>query len=166
MAPSLTENERRHPGAGSRAVSSEITYFVSYACPSCRTHLEARHTGWDGWLRCPVCKWPSLPPEVMLDRREARRRAALLQNNDDDVLVISELPESALEPSSRPSADVGRSAHSSPARLILIIGFAFSLFLVLSAYLDDRWGNLVIFAILAIGFFFLLVRAPRNRASS
>jgi hypothetical protein len=151
---------------GSRAVSSEITYFVSYACPSCRTQLETRFTGWDGWLRCPVCKWPALPPDVMVDRREARRRAALLQNNNDDILVISELPEGALEPSPLPSTDVGRSSHSSPARLILIIGFAFSLFLVLAAYLDDRWGNMVIFAILAIGFFFLLVRAPRSRASS
>ena len=146
-------------------MSSEITYFVSYACPSCRTQLETRPTGWDGWLRCPVCNWPSLPPEVMVDRRETRRRAALLQNNDDDILVISELPASAFEPSSSPSADVGRSSHSSPARLILVIGLAFSLFLVLAAYLDDRWGNMVIFAILAIVFFFLLVRVPRNRAS-
>lgn len=146
-------------------MSSEITYFVSYACPSCRTQLVTRSTGWDGWLRCPVCKWPSLPPEIMVDRRESRRRVDL-QNGDDDILVIADSPEGAHDPGSRPSAGVGPSSHSSPARLIIATGFAFSLFLVLWAYLEERMGNVVIFAILAIGFFFALVRAPRNRASS
>jgi hypothetical protein len=150
---------------GSQAVGSEITYFVSYACPSCRTQLETRSTGWDGWLRCPVCKWPSLPPEVMVNRGESRRRVGL-QNVEDDVLVIAESPEGARDPGSRPSAGFGRSSHSSPARLIITTGFAFSLFLVLVAYLEERMGNVVIFTILAIGFFFMLVRAPRNRASS
>jgi hypothetical protein len=146
-------------------MSSEITYYVSYACPSCRTQLEARSTGWDGWLRCPVCKWPSLPPEIMVDRRETRRRA-VQPNVDDDILVIPGSLEGALEPDSRPSASVGRSSHTSPARLIFTTGFAFSLFLVLVAFLEERMGNVAIFAILASGFFLMLMRAPRNRVSS
>jgi hypothetical protein len=146
-------------------MSSEITYFVSYACPSCRSQLEAHFTAWDGWLRCPVCKWPSLPPEIMVDRRETRRRA-VQQNVDDDILVIPGSLEDALEPNSRPSAGVGRSSHTSPARLIFTTGFAFSLFLVLVAFLEQNMGNMAIFVILASGFLFMLVRAPRNRASS
>jgi len=101
----------------------------------------------------------------MVDRRETRRRAAK-QNVDDDILVIPGSPEGALEPDSRPSASVGRSSYTSPARLIFTTGFAFSLFLVLVAFLEERMGNVAIFAILASGFFLMLTRAPRNRVSS
>jgi hypothetical protein len=146
-------------------MSSEISYFVSYACPNCRTQLEAPSTGWDGWLRCPVCKWPSLPPEVMVDHRETRRRTAQ-PNANDTILTIPALPEGALEPDSLATDSDGRSSHSTPARLIFTTGFALSLFLVLVAYLDERMGRMAIFGILSIGFFFLLVRSPRNRMGS
>jgi hypothetical protein len=101
----------------------------------------------------------------MVARRDTRRRAAQ-QDVDDDILVIPGSPEGVLEPGSRPLAGVGRSSHTSPGRLIVITGFAFALFLVLVAYLEQRVGNMVIFAILAGVFFWMLVRAPRNRESS
>jgi hypothetical protein len=146
-------------------MSSEISYFVSYACPNCRRHLEARSTGWDGWLRCPVCKWPSLPPEVMIKRLETRGQI-IQQDVNDDVLFIPGSPRGAVEPGSSAMVGVGRSSHTTPARLIFTTGFALSLFLVLVAFLDDRMGRVVIFGILAVGFFLLLVRSPRNRMDS
>jgi hypothetical protein len=101
----------------------------------------------------------------MVKRRETRQRAAQ-PNVDDDIVVIPGPLEGALEPNSPSSAGAGRSAHTSPARLIFTTGFAFSLFLVLVAFLEDRLGNVVIFAILASGFLLMLVRVPRNRPSS
>jgi hypothetical protein len=146
-------------------MSSEISYFVSYACPNCRTRLEAPSTGWDGWLRCPVCKWPSLPPEIMVDHLETRRRTTR-PNVKDAILVIPASLEGALELDSLATDSAGRSSHTTPARLIFTTGFALSLFLVLVAYLDEKMGRMTIFGILSIGFFFLLVRSPRNRMGS
>jgi hypothetical protein len=146
-------------------MTPEIRYLVSYACPNCRRLLEARSTGWDGWLRCPVCNCPSLPPEIMLDGGEARRRAAAQQAFDDSVLIIAESPETPFERDSSATVDLGRPSHTTPARLIFTTGLALSLFLVLVAYLDDRMGRMAVFGLLSIGFFMLLVRSPRTRVA-
>ncbi len=143
---------------------SGISYFVSYACSNCRTQLEARPTGWDGWLRCPACNWPSLPPEIMVHHRKTDRPAIRRnQDGDDDIVIISASEADIPRPDSRPIDGDGRSSHTTPARLIISTGFALSLFFVLVAYLDDKMGRMAIFAMLAIGCFFLLVRTPRNR---
>ncbi len=51
----------------------------------------------DGWLRCPICKWPALPPEIMVDRRETRRRT-VQQGVNNAILVIPASLEGAREP--------------------------------------------------------------------
>jgi hypothetical protein len=170
-------------------MSSGISYFVSYACPNCRRQLEARSTGYNGWLRCPICKWPALPPEIMVERRETRRRT-VQQGVNNAILVIPASLEGAQEPDALETNTVGppshttparlifttlgadppsradEGSHTTPARLIFTTGFALSLFLVLVAYLDDRMGRMAVFAFLSVGFFWLLARSPRNRAAS
>jgi hypothetical protein len=37
--------------------------IVAYLCPHCQAPLEARSDQTYGWLRCPCCHRPGLPPE-------------------------------------------------------------------------------------------------------
>ena len=55
-------------------MDADIAYFVTYPCPDCRLELEAEHDGWQGWLRCPACGTPSLPPEILLGHPATMRR--------------------------------------------------------------------------------------------
>jgi hypothetical protein len=146
-------------------MSSDISFFVSYACPNCRRQLEARSTGYNGWLRCPICKWPALPPEIMVERRETRRRT-VQKGVNNAILVIPASLEGAHEPDALETNTVGPASYTTPARLIFTTGFALSLFLVLVAYLDDKMGRMAVFAFLSVGFFWLLARSPRNRTAS
>ncbi|MDR3620049.1 MAG: hypothetical protein P4L85_11920 [Paludisphaera borealis] len=44
------------------------THRASYDCPHCREPLEARAGPWRGWLLCPRCGRPGMPPEPSKDR--------------------------------------------------------------------------------------------------
>ena len=143
--------------------SSEITYFVTYPCPGCQTELEARHGGWQGWLRCPVCGVPALPPEFLLGHPQTRRRVQG-PPEDDDVIVIDSAAESSdgLDP-----APIRVSSPVSAPRLIFLTGLILSLFLLLVFYMEQNQQATAIFGFLAIAFFFLLLRTPpsaRRRA--
>ena len=63
-------------------VEPEITFIVTYRCPSCHAALEARTGEAHTWLRCPECGRASLPPEHMRTIPRVRPLP------DEDILVI------------------------------------------------------------------------------
>jgi hypothetical protein len=146
-------------------MSSEISYFVSYACPGCRRQLEARSTIWTGWVRCPICKCPALPPEITWNLHEGGRWASD-DSVDEGTLIAPGSAAGALDTDSSVIDRPARSSHTTPARLIFTTGLALSIFLVLVAFLDEKMGRMAIFGFLAFGFLWLLVRTPRNQATS
>ena len=138
--------------------SSEITYFVSYPCPGCKTELEARHGGWQGWLRCPVCGVPALPPEFLLGHPQTRRRVEG-SPEDPGVLVLDPAAEtsSVLDP-----GPVTVSSPLSALRLFFLTGLILSLFLLLVFYTEQNKQATAIFGFLSIAFLFLLLRIPTS----
>jgi hypothetical protein len=142
--------------------SSEITYFVTYLCPGCATELEARHGGWQGWLRCPVCGVPALPPEFLLGHPQTWRRVEGA-HQEHDIMVIDAAAEA---PGMLAPAPRSASAPVSALRLIFLTGLILSLFLLLVFYMEQNKQTTAIFGFLSIIFFFLLLRTPAVRRRS
>jgi hypothetical protein len=46
----------------------EPTRRAVYSCPHCREELRARPGPWRGWLLCPRCGRPGLPPDLVVKR--------------------------------------------------------------------------------------------------
>jgi hypothetical protein len=145
-------------------VSADIVFVDSYLCPQCRAELEAGPHGWRGWLRCPACGCPSLPPQPVMLRIGPRPKARpsrppeVLFISESGSQIIQELPE-----------DQSRavSTHFSPARLVLTTGLALCLFMAFVAFLDNRTINTAIFGFLSIVFFVMLLRtSPRRHTSA
>src|SRR5262245_3704802 len=116
-------------------MESEITYFASYSCPHCKAELEARQGGWSGWLRCPSCGVPSLPPELMFARPQIRHWTQDPNNEDGEIMVIAAPPEGSAAPD---RASLAGSSPISALRLIFLTGFILSLFLLLIAFVDQQ----------------------------
>jgi hypothetical protein len=148
-------------------VSDEIVFIDSYLCPHCRTELEAGPHRWLGWLRCPTCGRPSLPPGP-LPYPYARRPAAR-PSRPSGVLFISESGSRTIstDPESGTEVETGAPSRFSPARLVITTGLALCLFMALVAYLDRNTVNMAIFGFLSLVFFVMLLRtSPRGRAST
>jgi hypothetical protein len=147
-------------------VDADIAYLVTYPCPQCRLELQAQHGGWQGWLRCPACGTPSLPPEILLGHPATLRRVRELAGADDEILVIG---DDAAADDSRPSAAalIGEppSALVSSLRLLFLTGLAISLFILLISFLDDNQIVTGTSSVLALIFFLLLLRLPGRRRS-
>jgi hypothetical protein len=142
-------------------VDSENAGLVTYCCPRCQTELDARQPGWNGWLRCPVCGMPSLPPELEPEPPSFRRDATVnAPNPDGDVTVASDEAERSKAVDQTPF--LRQSAHTSPLRLVLITGLTLSLFLLLIAYVDQNRQTTAIFGFLSIAFFLALLCTPRK----
>jgi hypothetical protein len=148
-------------------VSAEIVFIDSYLCPHCRTELESGPYRWLGWLRCPVCGRPSLPPGS-LPYTYARKLTAR-PSNPSELLFISESGGRTIvtDPESGAELETTAPRMFSPARLVIITGLALCLFMGLVAYLDRNTINMAIFGFLSIFFFVLLLRtSPRRRVST
>jgi len=137
--------------------------IVSYSCPHCRVQLDTRSDGWEGWLRCPVCGRPSLPPEPVGWRDDGQRPA--VSSKDKATPVTADLADGPLILDGPRPAITLRASHTSPARLIFTTGFVLSLVLALLAFLDLKHRTTAIFGFLAITFFLMLLRTPRNRVA-
>jgi hypothetical protein len=145
-------------------VGSDIAYFVTYPCPNCRLELESEHGGWEGWVRCPACGTPALPPEIMLGHPNTQRRVREMGGDDGAVVVIgADSPEDAA--SQDPSALIATPTSTlvSVLRMIFLTGLVMSLFLLLIAYLDQNQRAAGIFGSLSVIFFLLLLRMPGRR---
>jgi hypothetical protein len=145
-------------------MAASIMQSANYFCPHCHLPLEAKPGSWQGWLLCPRCGLPSLPPEPLQRSPRKRRRPA----KQKAVGAVSAAPgpsrpeKTATVTAPRaPGAD--RAASSSASRLIVSTGLVVSLCLLLVGYLDRSSQNSAIFGFLTIVFFLLLLRLPRNR---
>jgi hypothetical protein len=146
---------------------SVATLFIdgsSYSCPHCRNLLEVPSTRWRGWLLCPNCGLPCLPPERLTllrpTKRAVTRRAEVPQYLVPEQARSLEVPSPMVKPSV-PRA--GQSTSSSAPRLIVPTGLFVSAFLLLVAYLDRSSHSMAIFGTLTVIFFILLLRIRRRR---
>jgi hypothetical protein len=142
----------------SLAVDSDIVYLVTYSCPRCHLELEAEHGGWLGWLLCPECATPALPPEALLGHPSTRRRIREMAVDDAILVIGPDGPENTTASDS--SALIGKPTSSliSAVRLVFLTGLVMSLFLLLIAYLDENQLAAGIFGALALVFFLLTLR--------
>lgn len=145
-------------------MAAPIMQSANYPCPNCHLPLEAKPGSWQGWLLCPRCGQPSLPPErVMssprLHRRPAKQRAVGAVSTPGQTRAAE--GAAAVTPPRARRTD--RAASSSASRLIVSTGLIVSLCLLLVGYLDRSSQNSAIFGFLTIFFFLLLLRLPRNR---
>ncbi len=137
---------------------------ASYACPHCRHLLEIPNTPWRGWLLCPECGLPGLPPERLTFLQPGKRTAARQPEVPQDL--VAEAPGTSKESATMIKPSVPRSEHlasSSAPRLIVPTGFLVSAFLLLVAYLDRSSHSMAIFGSLTVIFFILFLRIQRRR---
>src|SRR5262245_18571058 len=95
----------------------------SYRCPHCRALLVLGEIRWRGWVRCPECGQPGLPPERVMLRAALRRQP---QEIPRDKLK----PAYQLEPMGglaspafpAPASPTPRNAPSSASRVIASTG--------------------------------------------
>jgi hypothetical protein len=132
---------RRLPGEPTRSaavVDSDITFIVTYRCPTCQAALEARTSEAHTWLRCPKCGRASLPPEYV--RTPPPRRHA----PGEDILVIG--PDAV-----DPRRAVSESAHSgSGRRIAMAVGMLISVGMLIVSFLDGNPTNVGIFGVTTI----------------
>lgn len=145
-------------------MDADIAYFVTYPCPQCHLELEAEHGGWRGWLRCPACGTPSLPPEILLGHPTTMRRVRGLLADGAALKMPAETPDEVRIPDAPIVISTPPSPLVGALRLVFLTGLVMSLFILLIAYLEDNQNAAGIFGGLAIVFFLLLLRLPgRNR---
>jgi hypothetical protein len=148
----------------SLAVDADIAYFVTYPCPRCKVELESEHGDWQGWLRCPACGLPSLPPEFLLGHPAVRRRVRETGGGEAPIVIVADdAPDGA--PASAPSSVIAEppSTLANTLRLVFISGLVTSLFLLLIAFIDENHRAGYIFGALSVVFFLLLLRMPARR---
>ncbi len=143
-------------------MESHVTYFVSYSCPRCKAELESQHGTWQGWLRCPTCGFPSLPPELLFGHPMTRRR--VLGRDEDEAIPTEDMPLAPGALDRSPTIVPAPSAPFGVMRMIFLGGLVVSLFLLLIFYLDENPQFTGVFGATAIIFFVLLVRAPSRRS--
>ena len=145
-------------------VATRFSDDDNYVCPGCQALLAVPEKPWRGWLCCPKCGLPSLPPH-RLDVSRSRRRC---REREAQALQAKMPDEGGSSRGSAPSAPtsvsrVGKSNSWSSTRLIISTGLFVSAFLLLVAYLDRKPHNLAIFGGLTVIFFILNLRMLRQR---
>jgi hypothetical protein len=144
-------------------VDADIAYFVTYPCPRCQVELESEHGGWQGWLKCPVCDTPALPPEFLLGHPAVRRRVRAAALERGVIVIGDETPDGATPAATSPAAEAAPSTLVNTLRLVFITGLVTSLFLLLIAFVDQNTRASYIFGALSAVFFLLLLRTPVRR---
>jgi hypothetical protein len=152
-------------------METETASSLFYPCPHCRAMIVMGQDRWRGWVRCPECGRPGLPPDHALRPRASRRRI-----EDPPAPRTEELAAPHPRPSPHPDGLAGpiapvpvrvtpavpRHSPSSASRVIVSTGFIVSIFLLLVAYLDRSSQSSAIFGCLTLLFFLLLLRVPRR----
>ena len=144
-------------------MNQDIAGIRAYACPHCHRLLEAGDEGWLGWLLCPGCGQPGLPPARLRRPRPLRSR---LPAEGRDNLPPGPTPEAPAFTNGPAvlAPPLGRSpAASGAGRLIVRTGLVVSLVLLFFAYLERSTPNLAVFGFLTVVFFVLLLWLPRPR---
>ena len=137
----------------------EATMSPSYSCHHCHTLLRAGEDPWGGWLRCPECDRPGLPPHRVRVLKTARHPATPLPPPGQESLKKSDglldEPAALIRPAG--FAPTPTPVSTAP-RLIVSTGLFVSLFLLLNAYLDRSVQSMSLFATLAVVFLVILLR--------
>lgn len=145
-------------------VSTHLITGSSYSCPQCRILLEVPNTSWRGWLLCPDCGLPCLPPEQLTPiqpiKRSVARQPEVPQNLVPEQAGALNEPAPMVKPSV-PRA--GQVTSSNTPRLIIPTGLFVSAFLLLVAYLDRSSHSMAIFGTLTVIFFILFLRISHRR---
>ncbi len=146
-------------------MGARVVHFVEYSCPKCRAELEAEEGRWQGWVRCPACDAPALPPEILLGHPSARRRVigAVGVEYVPDLFTEDTDAEESAEPD--PVIEPPHWTSGETLRTVFLAGLLMSLFLLLFAYSDGHWSLVGIFGALAFVFFLLLWLRPSRRQS-
>jgi hypothetical protein len=144
-------------------VDAEIAYFVTYPCPRCHLELESEHGGWQGWLKCPACGSPALPPEFLLGHPAVRRRVREAVGDPGVIVIGDEASNGPPAAAAAPLIDEAPSTLVNTLRLVFITGLVTSLFLLLIAFVDQNTRATYIFGALSVVFFVLMLRMPARR---
>lgn len=132
-----------------------------YACPHCHRALELAETRWRGWVLCPECGLPGLPPARLRPSRPAEVPAPSAAEPE-----ASSPPTTDESPGARAAelalSDPRPATASSAAALILRTGLAVSLLLLLFAYLERSVLNAIIFGALTGLFAIILLWRSRG----
>lgn len=146
------------------SVAKHLIDDSSYSCPHCQVLLEVPSTPWRGWLLCPDCGRPCLPPErlsLLQSRRQSVARQPQIPHDPVPEHAGSRKEPALMVKSWVPRA--GQVTSSSALRLIIPTGLFVSAFLLLVAYLDRSSHSMAIFGTLTVVFFMLLLRIRRRR---
>src|SRR5271165_2409941 len=100
---------------------SVVTHLIdgsSYVCPHCQALLEVPDRPWRGWVICPGCRLPSLPPERLIARQSKMQTPARQPEGPKDTVL--EQSGSLNEPVQlvKLAPRVSQSSSSGSARLI------------------------------------------------
>ena len=148
-------------------MDSDVSYVANYRCPRCGLGLEIELGGWHGWMRCPSCDTPSLPPEILLGHPDTLRRLTAASNGEAPFGDTNPMPPAHPD---RPAAvdliDEPLSSTISTLRLLFLTGLVISLFILLVSFLDDNQIVTASSAIAALVFFLLMLRLPGRRKRS
>src|SRR5208337_3245439 len=137
---------------------------VSYSCPHCQVLLEVPDKPWRGWVLCPDCGLPCLPPERLTLPHSRKRSVARQPQVPQDLVPEQTGARKEPAPMVKPSVPRARQSTSSSAtRLIVSTGLFVSAILLRVAYLDRSSHSLAIFGTLTVIFLILLLRMPRRR---
>ena len=149
---------------GRWSVATHLIVGVSYSCPHCQVLLEVPDKPWRGWVLCPDCGLPCLPPERLTLPHSRKRSVARQPQVPQDLVPEQTGPRKEPAPMVKPSVPRARQSTSSSAtRLIVSTGLFVSAILLLVAYLDRSSHSLAIFGTLTVIFLILLLRMPRRR---
>src|SRR4051794_13041437 len=123
-------------------MTAPIMQSANYPCPKCQLPLEPKPGSWQGWLLCPRCGQPGLPPERVMsspppDRRPPQQKAVGAVSAPGPGRA--EEKNAAVMAPGAPRTD--RPASSSASRLIVSTGLIVSLCLLLVGYLDRSSQN-------------------------
>ena len=127
---------------------------VRYACPHCRAGLEWRVGLWRGWVSCPACGRPGLPPAPRLVMPDvvAPTREVGAGLRAEQWIASGDVPDASWPMWSRGQAPIQPRVKSESKALpsALAVGLAISLFLLLIGYLDQSTNLAGVAALVAL----------------
>ncbi|MGO9599500.1 MAG: hypothetical protein ACLP7Q_16045 [Isosphaeraceae bacterium] len=159
-------------------MATESSWQLAYPCPHCQIMLEPPEDLWQGWVRCPRCGQPGLPPKGLQHALVSKHtigsvdRAASGTEGRSPVAIASApviAPGAGSRPEEpswtpRPAGDGLRSRSSSSAWLLIAgTGLVVSAFLLLVAWLDRSLYSSVVFGSLTAIFLVALLSLPRKQ---
>lgn len=143
----------------------EFSVNPSYSCPGCSALIQARDERWRGWVRCPRCGTPALPPDRVPAPQPAEPAARLSAAPENGPVILIEgaptASDSLVRKALTPPVPEPR---STAALLIVSTGLFVSAFLLLNAYLDRSVQSMSLFGTLAVVFLIVLVRLRMVRS--